>query len=153
MIVVRDLAVTYSAIQVERSAKSNNVPLRDLALGNSARITVRAWKLSISPFRSLKTYDINEAADFLKVDRSTALDLAGNGTLPGAKVGRAWVFLEQDLADYVRSLYSQPRQALQVTLRKEMECHFANAAGSGGSTSSLQMGSEYAVLLGLPIKP
>jgi hypothetical protein len=42
---------------------------------------------------------------------------------------------------------------LQVTLRKEMECHFANAAVPGGSTSSLQMESEYAELLGLPIKP
>lgn len=116
MIVVRDLAVTYSAIQVERSAKSNNVPLRDLALGNSARITVRAWKLSISPFRSLKTYDINEAADFLKVDRSTALDLAGNGTLPGAKVGRAWVSMEDELIAYLRDV-----------TRKQTQAHRANA--------------------------
>jgi len=75
------------------------------------------------------------------------------GRIPGAKVGRAWVFLDLDLADYVRSLYASPRQALQVTLRKEMECHFANAAVSGGSTSELAMASEYAALLGLPTKP
>jgi excisionase family DNA binding protein len=50
----------------------------------------------------VKTYDINEAADFLKVDRSTALDLVGSGELPGAKIGRAWVFLESDLIDYLR---------------------------------------------------
>ena len=87
------------------------MPLRDLALGNSARITVRAWKLSISPFRSLKTYDINEAADFLKVDRSTALDLAGDGTLPGAKVGRAWVFMEDELIAYLRDVTRKQTQA------------------------------------------
>jgi excisionase family DNA binding protein len=50
----------------------------------------------------MKTYDIHEAADFLKVDRSTALDLAGSGALPGAKVGRSWVFLESDLEEYLR---------------------------------------------------
>lgn len=50
----------------------------------------------------MKTYDINEAADFLKVDRSTALELAGRGEIPGAKVGRAWVFLEVDLVEYLR---------------------------------------------------
>jgi hypothetical protein len=32
----------------------------------------------------VKTYDVNEAADFLKIDRSTALELANAGTLPGA---------------------------------------------------------------------
>lgn len=50
----------------------------------------------------MKTYDINEAADFLKVDRTTALELAGRGELPGARVGRAWVFMEADLVEYLR---------------------------------------------------
>src|SRR5689334_14513067 len=101
----------------------------------------------------MRTLSLIEAAAFLRVHREELRRRARAGQLPGAKVGRAWVFLEDDLADYLRSLYSQPRQALQVTLIKEMECHFANAAVSGGSTSSLQMGSEYAVLLGLPTKP
>jgi hypothetical protein len=75
------------------------------------------------------------------------------GAIPGAKPGRRWVFIEGDLAEYVRSFYATPRQALQVTLRKELECHFANAVGSGGSTSLLPTGSEYGKLLGLPVKP
>lgn len=50
---------------------------------------------------SMKTFDIHEVAEFLKVDRSTALDLAATGELPGAKVGRAWVFLETDLVAYL----------------------------------------------------
>lgn len=62
----------------------------------------------------MKTYDINEAADFLKVDRTTALDLAGRGELPGAKVGRAWVFMEVDLVEYLRDMVR-----LQTNRRRE----------------------------------
>jgi hypothetical protein len=94
-----------------------------------------------------------EAADFLKCHPEELRKRAKMGRIPGAKVGRAWVFLDVDLADYLRSLYSQPRQALRVTLRKEVECHFADAAVCGGSTSLLPTESEYAGLLGLPIKP
>jgi len=101
----------------------------------------------------MRTFGLGEAAAFLRCHPEELRRRAKIGQIPGAKVGRAWVFLEEDLVDYVRSLYSEPRQALQVTLRKEMECHFANAAVAGGSTSSLQTGSEYAALLGLPTKP
>ena len=62
----------------------------------------------------VKTYDIHEAADFFKIDRSSALDLAGSGDLPGAKVGRAWVFLESDLVEYLRD-----RVRRQTTERRE----------------------------------
>jgi excisionase family DNA binding protein len=55
----------------------------------------------------MRTYDIHEAADFLKIDRSTALDLAGTGELPGAKIGRAWVFLEADLVAYLQDRVRQ----------------------------------------------
>lgn len=51
----------------------------------------------------MKTLDIMECAAFLKIERTHALTLAGNGTLPGAKIGRSWVFLESDLAEYLRS--------------------------------------------------
>ena len=49
-----------------------------------------------------RTFDIDECADFLKVDRNTALKLAQQGDLPGAKIGRAWVFLEDDMVEYLR---------------------------------------------------
>jgi excisionase family DNA binding protein len=62
----------------------------------------------------MKTYDINETADFLKVDRSTALELAGTGEIPGAKVGRSWVFLENDLVEYLRDTVRR-----QTDLRRE----------------------------------
>src|SRR5262245_35375488 len=59
----------------------------------------------------MRTYDINEAADFLKVDRSTALDLANLGSQPVAKVGRAWVFMEDELVAYLRDVTRKQTQA------------------------------------------
>src|SRR5437868_6542402 len=85
-----------------------------------------------------------DAAHLLRLHPEELRQRAKAGRIPGAKVGRRWVFVKDDLVQYVRSLYAAPRQALQVTLRKEMECHFANAAVSGGSTSSHPMESEYA---------
>src|SRR5258708_12472331 len=101
----------------------------------------------------MRTFGLKEAAAFLRCPPEELRRRTKAGLVPGAKVGRAWVFLEEDLAAYLRSLYSQPRQALQVTLRKEMQCHFANAAVSGGSTSAPQPGNEDAELLGLPTNP
>ncbi|PMS33256.1 helix-turn-helix domain-containing protein [Trinickia symbiotica] len=49
----------------------------------------------------VRTFDFNEAAAFLKVDRTTALSLAGPGQLPGAKIGRAWLFLKSDVVAYL----------------------------------------------------
>lgn len=50
----------------------------------------------------MDTFDIDECAEFLKVNRTTALELAANGDLPGAKIGRAWVFLRDDMVEYLR---------------------------------------------------
>ena len=95
-----------------------------------------------------------EAAAFLKVHPEELRRRAKAGLIPGAKVGRAWVFLQDDLAAYLRSLYSRPRQALRVTLGKEVEdCHFANVDQSGGSTCSPLPENEYAALLELTVKP
>jgi excisionase family DNA binding protein len=101
----------------------------------------------------LRTLSLTEAAALLRMHPEEVRRRAKCGAIPGAKPGRCWIFIEDDLAEYVRSFYATPRQALQVTLRKEMQCHFANAAVSGGSTSLLPTGSEYAALLGLPTKP
>lgn len=51
----------------------------------------------------MKTFDLPQAADFLKVDPSTVKKMAQRGVF-GAKVGRAWVFREEDLDAYLREL-------------------------------------------------
>ena len=62
----------------------------------------------------LVTLDIDEAAEFLKINRQTALQLSQSGILPGAKIGRAWVFLEEDLKDYLRSEVKKQQRLRQI---------------------------------------
>lgn len=52
--------------------------------------------------RSKLSFDADEAADFLKIHRNTVLELAEKGELPGAKIGRAWVFVTDDLVEWLR---------------------------------------------------
>jgi hypothetical protein len=102
----------------------------------------------------METLDLEQAAHFLKLHPEELRRRAKAGVVPAAKVGKRWVFLEPDLAGYLRSLYAVPRQALQVMLGKEGNpCHLLNAAKSGGSMLSPLAGNEYADLLGLKRKP
>ena len=60
----------------------------------------------------MRTFDLQECADFLKVDRTTAMKLAQQGDIVGARIGRAWVFLEDDVVAFLRE------QAQQQTLAR-----------------------------------
>jgi len=80
----------------------------------------------------MQTLGIDECAEFLKVDRTTALKLAGNGTLPGAKIGRAWVFLEDDLVDYLRNearRQARERQSKAI-IQEELEASVTRAVAT-----------------------
>jgi hypothetical protein len=102
----------------------------------------------------METLDLEQAAHFLKLHPEELRRRAKAGGVQAAKVGKRWVFIKEDLADYLRSLYAGRRQALQVMLGKESDpCHLSNAARSGGSTSSPPTGNEYDALLGLRMKP
>ena len=84
----------------------------------------------------MKTLGLTEAAEFLKMCTEEVRRRAKCGAIPGAKAGKRWVFLEDDLAQYLRSLYAAPRQALRVTPGKEVnECHSSNAETRGGLIS------------------
>jgi excisionase family DNA binding protein len=48
------------------------------------------------------TLNLQEAAELLKIAETTAQELAYSGELPGAKIGRAWVFLKDDLIRWLR---------------------------------------------------
>ncbi len=96
----------------------------------------------------MRTLDLTEAAALLKMHPEEVRRRAKLGQLPGAKPGKSWIFLEDDLAEHIRSLYAVPRQALQVTLRKEKHsCHLSNAVVRGGSISPRQQASALDVLL------
>lgn len=51
----------------------------------------------------MKTYDTQEAADYLKTSTTIIYELAGRGELRGAKIAKRWVFLEDDLVAYLRA--------------------------------------------------
>ena len=102
----------------------------------------------------MQTLDLRQAAAFLKMHPEEVRRRARLGQLPGAKAGKRWVFIEDDLAAYLRSLYAPLRQALRVTLRKEVsDCHSTNAVVRGGFDSPRRAASELEALLGLPTGP
>jgi hypothetical protein len=101
----------------------------------------------------MRTLSLNEAGDFLRMHPEEVRRRAKLGLLPGAKPGKSWVFLDDDLAMYLRTLYSPPRQALQVIPIKEKICHFSNAVTRGGSTSPRQQASALDELLEQATKP
>lgn len=98
--------------------------------------------------------DLKEAAHFLKMHPEEVRRRVKCGPLPGAKPGKVWIFIEDDLVAYVRARYASPRQALQVTPTKEQAiCHSTNAEVRGGSTSPRHQESVLDVLLKQAAKP
>ena len=62
----------------------------------------------------MKTLNLNEAAAFLHIHPSTLLRLAGSGDIPGAKPGKCWVFLDVDLADWLRTHYKTAKEKAEL---------------------------------------
>lgn len=94
---------------------------------------------------------IEEAALFLRMHPVTLRVKAASGEVPGAKLGKRWVFLRIDLEAYVRSKY--PSRALQGDSSELSICHSTNAKThlSGGSNSNA-MEALYNKALGLPTR-
>uniref|UniRef100_Q47H87 Helix-turn-helix domain-containing protein n=1 Tax=Dechloromonas aromatica (strain RCB) TaxID=159087 RepID=Q47H87_DECAR len=94
---------------------------------------------------------LQQAATFLKIHPVTLQEKARAGEIPGAKIGKCWVFLEIDLVDYVRSQYR--RRALQGAHERNITCHSSNAKTrpAGGSKSS-STDERYNAVLGLTTK-
>lgn len=61
----------------------------------------------------MRTLDLIEAATFLGIHPNTLQARAKSGAIPGAKVGRAWRFIDVDLAEHLRAQYpaNQPQEA------------------------------------------
>src|SRR5690606_10087555 len=108
---------------------------------------------SLSPtalrrFIMVTTLNLEQAAALLHMNTETVRRLAKQGTLPAAKPGKCWIFIEEDLAQWIRSLYPQPRRALlSEHTTGGILCHSSNAKRRGGSTSPHQMESALSALL------
>jgi len=99
----------------------------------------------------MNTLDLQAAAAFLHIHPVTLQEKARAGEIPGAKIGKCWVFVDVDLIEHIRSQY--PRRVLQSE-RKELEpCHSTNAATHriGGSRSATAE-EQYSAALGLKTK-
>jgi excisionase family DNA binding protein len=69
---------------------------------------------------SCKILDLQECAAMLKVAESTARELAAEGRLPGAKIGRRWVFVEEDVLSYLSEIIQlQTAERATATLRRK----------------------------------
>jgi hypothetical protein len=101
----------------------------------------------------METLDLEQAASFLKLHPEELRRRAKAGTVPAAKVGKRWVFVQSDLADYLRTFYADYWQALQVGHKEIQLCHSANAVRRGGLTSPHQAASALDALLQQKTRP
>src|SRR5574337_574296 len=92
----------------------------------------------------MQTLTLTEAAAFLKMHPEEVRSRAKRGVLPACKPGRRWVFIDEDLAAFLRDRYSSRRQALRVASEKGRSAWpYASEAPSGGSTSPPHRASAY----------
>lgn len=98
----------------------------------------------------METLNIEEAAEMLKIHPVTLSEKACRGQIPGARIGKRWVFIKVDLIDYIRSQYK--RQAMQGEPMEVSICHSTNEKihRFGGSKSRLPADDAYRKVLGLP---
>lgn len=96
----------------------------------------------------MKTLDLHAAAELLRLHPVTLREKARLGQIPGAKIGKGWVFVDVDLIEHIRSQY-QPR-VMQGDRQEKFLCHSTNAKTrlSGGSNSGTTDG-RYKKALGL----
>lgn len=67
----------------------------------------------------MRSLDVDECAAYLKVDRTTVLKLAAEGVLPGAKIGRSWVFPEGLLVDYLANEVRRQQAARKQSVESD----------------------------------
>ena len=118
-----------------------NLPLQSFSAQN-------LYEHTFPSKQNFKTFNIQEAANFLGVHKETARRLAATGVLPGVKIGRAWRFIEDDLEMYMRSLYANCDASQGVKARSIETWHYLSEVKSGGFVSATTA-KEYSKALGL----
>jgi hypothetical protein len=99
----------------------------------------------------MRTLTLPEAAEFLKCHPEWLRSQAKLGLIPGAKPGKSWVFIEEDLAAYVRAQYPVAVEVLQEKPKEQSPCHSINekTALITGSKSPSQVSLQCRKALGL----
>lgn len=99
----------------------------------------------------MKTLDLNEAAKLLKLHPQTVLQRARAGDIPAAKPGKCWVFVEEDLIEWLRLQYTRPQQDVGQG-GKEICSLKDKTVSTGGIALPHQTAQQYANLLKLPTR-
>jgi hypothetical protein len=99
---------------------------------------------------AMRTLDLYQAAEFLHVSPRILRGRAASGEVPGAKPGKCWVFIEDDLVCYLREQYASARH-MPRRGSKEIGAWSIDAEQYGGSGLADPTASEYESLLGLKI--
>lgn len=68
----------------------------------------------------MKTFNLVEAAEFVKMHPQTLEQKARAGEAPGAKMGKCWVFIDEDLAAWIRASYKNGEAACHSSSVKEV---------------------------------
>lgn len=96
----------------------------------------------------MKTLDLKDASAMLKMHPQTVRRRALAGEIPGAKPGKCWAFIEEDLANWLRSRYVQPRETAKGGEKTPWRYTREKDPAPGGPDSSSR-NERYVSLLGL----
>lgn len=101
----------------------------------------------------MQTLGIQEAAAFLKIHPVTLSRMAARGQIPAAKPGKQWVFLDVDLAGWLRAKY-HPQASSSDSRKRSKTCHSTDVKIhlNGGSKLLTQKEDAYGKAMGLPIE-
>ena len=80
---------------------------------------------------SSKTLNLQEASNLLMIHPVTTQTRAKSGAIPAVKIGKRWVFIEDDLLQWIRLQYTTKRQAVST---EAQECYLNEKVS--GITSS-----------------
>ena len=98
----------------------------------------------------METLDLEEAAEFLRMNAESLRRRAKRGDIPSRKTGKKWLFIKKHLADWVSGRYPEPKEPLKIiTGKKAKTCQSTSAKRRGGSRSPTQTATQYEKLLGL----
>lgn len=96
----------------------------------------------------MKTLNIMEAAKFLGAHKETVRRQASIGQLSAVKIGRSWIFIEQDLVMHIRKKHFSCDASQGDHYRSNNKWHSTKEMGYDGLISAIKE-REYAKVLRL----
>lgn len=108
-------------------------------------------KMKFANITMSKRLNLKESAKVLDIHPDTLRKKAAKGIIPGIKACKQWFFFEDDLAQYLRSLYSEEAKASWGDHRRKNQWHSIKETIYGGF-SFHKTEREYKDLLGLRTK-